>query len=104
MNVLMEGKLEKLDVEKVWGKLLQIPGVHTLHDFHVWRITSDFPSISCHLVVSNQDHDVALRGALKELHDTFDLEHATIQVEGVNAGVEQYEHHRCNKYAASRES
>ncbi|MFP5111960.1 cation diffusion facilitator family transporter [Bacillaceae bacterium C204] len=98
IHMLMEGRPAKLDVEKVREKLLQIPGVVSMHDFHVWSITSNFPSISCHLVISNQNHDLILKNALRELHDTFDLEHATIQVESVHADLDQYEHYRCNHY------
>jgi cobalt-zinc-cadmium efflux system protein len=98
IHMLMEGRPANLDVEKVRETLLQIPGVVSMHDFHVWSITSNFPSISCHLVISDQNHDSILKNALRELHDTFDLEHATIQVESVNADLDQYEHNRCNHF------
>ncbi|MFY3791882.1 cation diffusion facilitator family transporter [Ureibacillus sp. MALMAid1270] len=96
VHILMEGKPNDLDLEEIRKKLLQIPGVVGIHDFHAWSITSDFPTISCHILISSKNHDEVLTEALRELHDTYHIEHATIQVESVNANVDQYEHHRCN--------
>jgi cobalt-zinc-cadmium efflux system protein len=105
IHMLMEGRPANLDVDKIRNKLLQIPGVVSMHDFHIWSITSDFPSVSCHLVISEeQQHDSVLKAALKELHDSFHLEHSTIQVESVHADLERYEHHRCNHYSLVHEN
>ncbi|WP_146553221.1 cation diffusion facilitator family transporter [Rummeliibacillus sp. SL167] len=98
VHVLMEGTPEHLDVKMIRERLLQIPDVVGVHDFHIWNITSDFPSISCHLVISSAQHDVVLKEALTALHDIFGLEHATIQVENKSANLDQYEHHCCNSY------
>lgn len=96
VHILMEGKPIELDMEKVRKRLLQIPGVVAIHDFHAWCITSDFPSFTCHLVISTNNHDEVLKEALRELHDTFHIEHATVQVESVRADLDNYEHHLCN--------
>lgn len=98
VHVLMEGTPAHLDVKMIRERLLQIPDVVGIHDFHIWNITSDFPSISCHLVISSDQHDVVLKEALTALHDIFGLEHATIQVENESARLDQYEHHCCNSY------
>lgn len=82
INILMEGRPEDINTAKIRHRLLDIPGVYGLHDLHVWTITSDFPSLSCHLVVDDGiDRDQLLREVetcLKEFH----LRHTTVQVEG----------------------
>nr|WP_146139670.1 cation diffusion facilitator family transporter [Lysinibacillus timonensis] len=96
VHVLMEGKPDHLDIELIRKHLLGIPGVVGIHDFHAWSITSEFPVISCHLVISGKNHDVVLKEALKELHDKFHIEHATIQVESSKAELYPYDRHSCN--------
>ncbi|QCR32644.1 cation diffusion facilitator family transporter [Lysinibacillus sp. SGAir0095] len=97
-HILMEGIPMNMDVKKIRESLLNIQGVVGMHDFHVWSITSDFPTVTCHLEIVRNEHDKVIKDALKILHDEFHIEHATIQVERVSAKHEEYEHHRCNSY------
>jgi cobalt-zinc-cadmium efflux system protein len=81
-HVLMEGTPTQIDVEKVKDALGQIPSVCEVHDLHLWTITSGYPVLSCHLVISGADeHDRVLHSAQSMLHDTFSIDHSTIQVE-----------------------
>ena len=32
-----------------------------IHDLHIWSLTTDFSSFSCHLVVTEKDHDAIPR-------------------------------------------
>ncbi|HWK21477.1 MAG TPA: cation diffusion facilitator family transporter [Ureibacillus sp.] len=98
-HILMEGIPMNMDVKKIREALLSIKGVVGIHDFHVWSITSDFPTVTCHLEIVRNEHDKVIKDALKILHDDFHIEHATIQVERVSAQLDQYEHHRCNNYS-----
>jgi len=100
-HVLMEGIPMNMNVKKIRTALLELPGVVSMHDFHVWSITSEFSALSCHLVISNKEHDQILKEALRILHDQFHIEHATIQVESQDANLEQYEHHRCNEFGGN---
>jgi len=50
VNILLEGVPEDVDLAKVKSGLLSIPGVKSLHDLHVWAITSDKASLTVHLV------------------------------------------------------
>ncbi|GAA0328144.1 cation diffusion facilitator family transporter [Bacillus carboniphilus] len=94
IHVLMEGAPGHIDCSKIKESLLGIGGVEDVHDLHVWAITSEFPALSCHMVVNEEaDRDSILEKASNLLRDQFHLTHTTIQLEGVN-----FEHHRENEF------
>ncbi|WP_050179659.1 cation diffusion facilitator family transporter [Domibacillus robiginosus] len=81
-HILMEGAPLNLNIQQVKEKLLSLSEVKGVHDLHVWSITSDFPALSCHLVVSREEDDQSvLSKAKKLLHDEFELHHVTIQID-----------------------
>lgn len=81
-NILMESAPENLPSEDVQAKLLAVEEVEEVTDLHIWSITSDFPSLTCHVIVSEQaDEQIVLRKIQNLLHDEFDLHHMTIQIE-----------------------
>lgn len=56
--------------------------VTEVHDLHVWEITSGFPALSAHVLVTRDGDCHAARRALETLlHDRFELEHTTLQVD-----------------------
>ena len=42
IHILMEGKPTNINVEEVKSKLMELPGIDDVHDFHIWSITSNF--------------------------------------------------------------
>jgi cobalt-zinc-cadmium efflux system protein len=53
-----------------------------VHDLHVWEITSGFPALSAHVLVGTENDCHAARRRLEALlHDQFDIEHTTLQVD-----------------------
>lgn len=81
-HILMEGAPENLPTEDIKLKILTIDEVEEITDLHVWSITSDFPSLTCHVMVARDaDEQVVLRKIQQLLHDEFDLHHMTIQIE-----------------------
>jgi cobalt-zinc-cadmium efflux system protein len=58
------------------------PGVTEVHDLHVWEVTSGFPALSAHVLVGPDDDCHGARMALEAvLHDRFEIEHTTLQVD-----------------------
>lgn len=95
LHILMEGTPTNIDLEKVKQALQTISGVKDIHDLHIWTITSDFQSLSCHITVGgNYDRDAILKKASTVLKEKFHIEHATIQLEGENY-QHQDEHEYC---------
>jgi cobalt-zinc-cadmium efflux system protein len=81
-HILMEGAPTQIDIEQVKEVLGRIPLVKEVHDLHIWTITSGYPILSCHITIYDEGiHDEILSQSQKVLHDEFEIEHSTIQVE-----------------------
>lgn len=82
LRVLLEAAPPEIKVADVIAAVEAVPGVATVHDLHVWTITSGMNSASGHVVIERgEDYDRALEAILGVLHDRFDIDHATIQCE-----------------------
>jgi cobalt-zinc-cadmium efflux system protein len=93
-HILMEDAPTNIDVAKVKDSLLALTGIKDVHDLHIWSITSDFPALSCHIVIDQGiAHQELLNRAKKLLHDEYHIEHTTIQID-ING--DQCEGNRCN--------
>jgi cobalt-zinc-cadmium efflux system protein len=81
-QVLLEATPPGIRTSDVQEKLMAVPGVRSIHDLHIWTVTSGFISLSAHVETGTErsHHDVLvdLRLALSR---TFDINHATLQLE-----------------------
>jgi cobalt-zinc-cadmium efflux system protein len=86
-RVFLEAAPEGIDPQSVGEALVALDGVVEVHDLHVWEITSGFPALSAHVLVSRERdcHD-ARRMMETLLQGRFGLEHTTLQVD--HAGSE----------------
>jgi cobalt-zinc-cadmium efflux system protein len=85
-RILLEGSPQGIDVEQVGHFLAAADGVVEVHDLHVWEVTSGFPALSAHVLVAEGDDCHARRGQLERLlHDRFEIEHTTLQVDHEHA-------------------
>ncbi|QEI07325.1 cation diffusion facilitator family transporter [Pigmentiphaga aceris] len=85
LNILLEGVPEDLDIDAVERTILAVPGVLSIHDLHVWSLTSGKPSLTVHAVVDpviDAETEVvpAIRRALIAAHG---IAHSTVQCERV---------------------
>jgi cobalt-zinc-cadmium efflux system protein len=88
VDVLLEAAPSHLDVDELRGALVAEAGVASVHDLHVWTITSGMVSLSCHVhcTPGADGHAVLLR-LQTLLHQRFGIAHATLQIEP--AGFEE---------------
>jgi cobalt-zinc-cadmium efflux system protein len=49
VDILLEATPKDVDIDKVAASLKQIPGIDSVHDIHVWTITSGMYSMSAHI-------------------------------------------------------
>ena len=86
-RVLLEAAPEGMSVEEIGRALASHPHVDSVHDLHVWEVSSGFPSLSAHVLVHTGDDCHEIR---RELADTlareFGIEHTTLQVDHSAAG------------------
>jgi cobalt-zinc-cadmium efflux system protein len=66
--------------------LLALPGVTSVHDLHIWALSTTEPALTAHLVLEDMNSsNQLLEKVQKELHNTFGIEHTTLQLEHDNA-------------------
>lgn len=82
LHALMEGVPLHLSLEEIGAALAGTPGVHSVHDLHVWTLSSNRIALSAHLVVDDLAHwERVLRAVTEVMHDRFGIEHLTLQPE-----------------------
>jgi cobalt-zinc-cadmium efflux system protein len=58
------------------------PGVSAIHDLHIWPLSTTETALTCHCVMpGGHPGDAVLAQLAHELHERFDIGHATIQIE-----------------------
>jgi len=81
-DVLMEAAPAGLDVEGMGAAICSEEGVQSVHDLHVWTVTSGFGAVAAHVVVSREcDRDLVRRRLELTLRERFGIEHTTLQME-----------------------
>ena len=84
LHILMEGTPANISLLDIEQKLLAHPQVQTVHDLHVWSITSGLNALSCHVIV---DGDMSIHqsslliASLEQSLLMLGIHHATIQIE-----------------------
>lgn len=86
MNYAMDAVPAKIDLAGVRQYLAHFDHVEHIHDLHIWPLSTTEIALTVHLVVNKQalDNDF-LNELQRHLHDAFDIEHATIQIESALA-------------------
>ena len=71
-----------IDPAAVRRMLLAQPGVDSLHDLHIWAMSTTEIALTVHLVMSSgHPGDAALYALAERLEDEFGIAHPTVQVE-----------------------
>lgn len=71
-----------IDLDQVEAALAKVAGVETVHDLHVWPLSTTETALTAHIVTARAgDPDALLESARVMLHHQFRIEHCTIQVE-----------------------
>lgn len=84
VHVLMEGTPDNVQIDKVAQKILETGDIISIHDLHIWTITSGLNALTCHAVVDDNlsvaESEVLLRKIDHELQH-LNIHHVTIQLE-----------------------
>jgi cobalt-zinc-cadmium efflux system protein len=74
-----------IEVGEVKIALARLEGVETVHDLHVWPLSTTETALTAHLVAPGvESTDALLTAARRMLHDRFAIEHCTLQVERIH--------------------
>jgi cobalt-zinc-cadmium efflux system protein len=81
VDVLLEAAPAHIEPDAVRRQLEAIPGVESVHDLHVWTVTSGMIAMSAHAIVREPERQ---QHVLEHVHDAmrlFGIEHVTMQLE-----------------------
>ncbi len=88
VGVLMEAAPAGFDVEAAGAAICEEEGVRSVHDLHIWTVTSGFGAIAAHVVVSAKcDRDLVRRRIELLLRERFGIDHTTLQMEEEASGA-----------------
>jgi cobalt-zinc-cadmium efflux system protein len=80
--VLLEAAPAGFDVDEIGRAIAGHPRVESVHDLHVWEVSSGFPALSAHVLVAPGDDCHAIRRELEHmLVERFGIDHTTLQVD-----------------------
>ncbi|HZT94867.1 MAG TPA: cation diffusion facilitator family transporter [Gaiellaceae bacterium] len=89
-RVLLDIAPVGLPVNEIGNAMASHAGVVEVHDLHVWEVTTEFPTLSAHVLVEPGADCHGIRRELETLlRDRFGLEHTTLQVEHAPAKLVQ---------------
>ena len=84
LHILMEGTPENVDVGVLLNTIRQTEGVQSVHDLHVWTITSNINALSCHIVVDGDLSVIEAEQIVYRIEHALahqNIQHTTVQVE-----------------------
>jgi cobalt-zinc-cadmium efflux system protein len=83
-RIFLEASPSGIDPPSVAQALAADPEVVEVHDLHVWTVTSGFPALAAHVLVTPDTDCHETRRRLQHLlEDRFHLHHVTLQVDHV---------------------
>lgn len=88
LDLIMDAAPVGIEPLTVRTYLRELPEVASVHDLHIWAISTTETALMVHLVMPNgHPGDEFLAQVYQDLHDRFSIEHSTIQIELGNAAI-----------------
>jgi cobalt-zinc-cadmium efflux system protein len=82
LHVLLEGTPREVDLRALRTAMEDVPGVKTVHDLHVWTLTSGVHALSAHaILVDGATHGQVLGDLRTRVTAGFPITHVTVQLE-----------------------
>jgi cobalt-zinc-cadmium efflux system protein len=85
VNLILDAVPRHINQKDVLDFLKNLPGVETIHDFHIWGLSTREVALSAHLVMPDKqlsDHDYHKINDYFKNH--FNIDHVTLQIEKGN--------------------
>jgi len=82
LHVLMEGVPPSVNLEEVGQAMAQVAGVSSVHDLHIWTLSSGRIALSAHVDLPDLGSWPGILAETRHLlHERFDIDHVTLQPE-----------------------
>lgn len=89
VDVLLESAPSHISPGAVRQQLEALPGVESVHDLHVWTVTSGMVAMSAHVVVPDPEQHQHVLEHVHEAMRLFGIDHVTVQLERRMPAVER---------------
>jgi len=98
VDILLEGTPAHINIVTLREQLGRVDGVESVHDLHVWTLTSGVLAMSCHVVAENSNFNrTELLGRVSGVaRQSFRIDHTTIQIEDANGPQEVFDACNCH--------
>ena len=98
VDILLEGTPSHVNIVSLQSDLKCIRGVESVHDLHVWTLTSGVLAMSCHVVISEQpvSRNLVLAEINELARERFRIDHTTVQIEEAGSEVDGLESCDCH--------
>ncbi|HEX4600900.1 MAG TPA: cation diffusion facilitator family transporter [Gemmatimonadales bacterium] len=80
-DILLEAAPAHIPLDQVHDRIASIPGVASVHDLHVWTVTSGVIAMSGHLLVENPAENQRVLEAVQQRLGAMGIAHVTVQME-----------------------
>jgi cobalt-zinc-cadmium efflux system protein len=84
VDILLEGVPKDVDYAAVENLITEKPGVVSVHDLHIWTLTSGINALSGHIIMSAETNLLAINDVTSSIKDDlltkFKISHTTIEV------------------------
>lgn len=82
MHIIMEGVPPQLSLPDVGQAMAGVNAVQSVHDLHIWTVSSNSIALSAHVVIDNMQHWQPIHQQLQALlNKEFHIHHCTLQPE-----------------------
>ena len=98
VDILLEGTPATINIVSLREQLGHVDGVDSVHDLHVWTLTSGVLAMSCHVVAhkDNFNRTEILSRVNGVARERFHIDHTTVQIEEPNIPQELVESCNCH--------
>src|SRR2546422_716718 len=80
-DILLEATPAHISLASVHDCVASLPGVSSVHDLHVWTVTSGVVAMSGHLIVQNPADNQRILEAVQHGLRGLGIQHVTVQME-----------------------
>jgi cobalt-zinc-cadmium efflux system protein len=98
VDILLESTPPHINIVSLREQLGGVDGVDSVHDLHVWTLSSGVLAMSCHVVARSDSFNrtqllTRINGVARE---KFHIDHSTIQIEEANLPQEVFDSCNCH--------
>jgi cobalt-zinc-cadmium efflux system protein len=81
VNLALDAVPQNIKIEHVRDYFTGLPEVSGVHDLHIWSLGTTDAALTVHLTTCVQTNASFISSIQRSLHEQFEIEHSTIQVE-----------------------